>query len=120
MEKSEKEWWHAEGCELLHRTGIVAIALTVAILTYGYFNIFNVISTNYTVTTEKNIRSEGYKLALISDLHYGITLNKEQLEKVVERINKESPDIVILDGDLVDESTTLPQMKEAFKTLWYT
>ena len=67
--------------------------------------------------TEKNIRSEGYKLALISDLHYGITLNKEQLEKVVERINKESPDIVILDGDLVDESTTLPQMKEAFKTL---
>lgn len=104
----------------LHRTGIVAIALTVAILTYGYFNIFNVISTNYTVTTEKNIRSEGYKLALISDLHYGITLNKEQLEKVVERINKESPDIVILDGDLVDESTTLPQMKEAFKTLWYT
>ena len=49
----------------LHRTGIVAIALTVAILTYGYFNIFNVISTNYNVT-EKNIRSEGYKLALIS------------------------------------------------------
>ena len=39
------------------------------------------------------------------------------MEKVVERINKESPDIVILDGDLVDESTTLPQMKEAFKTL---
>lgn len=101
----------------LYRTGIVAIALTVATLTYGYFNIFNVISTNYTVTTEKNIRSEGYKLALISDLHYGITLNKEQLEIVVERINKENPDIVILDGDLVDESTTLPQMKEAFKTL---
>lgn len=48
---------------------------------------------------------------------YGISLDDAGLQKVVERINAENADIVVLDGDLVDESTTLEQMQSAFRIL---
>lgn len=47
----------------------------------------------------------------------GVSMNDSQLQKVVERISSEKPDIVVLDGDIVDESTTLNQMQSAFKIL---
>ena len=86
-------------------------------ITYGYFNIFKVIDTQYTVYTEKNIRSEGYKILVLSDLHTGLTLNGEQLEQKVAEMSYQNPDVVILDGDIVDESTTFEQMQEAFSIL---
>ncbi len=101
----------------IYKSGIIAILLTVIMCSYGRYNIFNVVRTEYTVETQKNIRADGYKLVLISDLHYGITLNDVQLQDVVERINNENADILVLDGDLVDENTTFEQMQSAFNIL---
>ena len=44
-------------------------------------------------------------------------MNDEQLQKAADRISAENPDIVVLDGDIVDENTTPAQMKSAFKIL---
>ncbi len=104
--------WHK-----IYKSGIVAVLLTAIVCGYGRYNIFHVVRTEYTIQTQKNIRSEGYKLVLLSDLHYGISLDDAGLQKVVERINAENADIVVLDGDLVDESTTLEQMQSAFRIL---
>ncbi len=101
----------------IYRSGVIAMVITAIILGYGYYNIFQVVRTEYTINTDKKISHNGYKIALLSDLHYGITLDQKQLNNVVDRINKEKPDIVVLDGDIVDENTTLKQMKEAFYTL---
>jgi len=38
-------------------------------------NIRNIVETDYTIHTEKNIREEGYRVAMISDLHYGMVLH---------------------------------------------
>lgn len=103
--------------ERIYRSGIVAIILTVIVIGYGRYNIFNVVRTGYTVQTQKDIREKGYKLVLLSDLHYGVSMNDEQLQKVVDRINDEHADIIVLDGDIVDESTTEKQMKSAFGIL---
>lgn len=91
--------------------------MTVLVLSYGYYNMYHVIKTEYTIQTEKPIRESGYRFVLLSDLHYGISLNSEQLQKVAERITAEQPDAVFLCGDLVDESTTFTQMKEVFEIL---
>lgn len=101
----------------IYKSGIIAIVITAIMITYGYFNIFKVIDTQYTVYTEKNIRSEGYKILVLSDLHTGLTLNGEQLEQKVAEMSYQNPDVVILDGDIVDESTTFEQMQEAFSIL---
>lgn len=110
--KKWPEWWNK-----IYRSGVIAIVLTVIVTGYGRYNIFHVVRTEYTLHTEKDIRAEGYRLVLLSDLHYGVTMNDAQLQKVADRINDENPDIVVLDGDIVDENTTSEQMKSAFKIL---
>lgn len=101
----------------IYKSGIIAILLAAIVLGYGRYNIFHVVRTEYTVKTQKNIRPDGYKIALLADLHYGISLDDAELEKVVQRINREDTDIVVLDGDIVDENTTLKQMESAFRIL---
>lgn len=101
----------------IYRSGVVAIVLTAVVIVYGRYNIFHVVRTEYTIQTQKKIQSDGYKLVLLSDLHYGVSMNDAQLQKVAQRISSEKPDIVVLDGDIVDENTTLEQMQSAFKIL---
>lgn len=100
----------------IYKSGSIALMLTAMIIGYGYYNIYQIERTEYTITKKETVEND-YKMVVLSDLHYGITLDKKQLLQVVKRINKENADIIILDGDLVDENTTYKQMKEAFETL---
>ncbi len=101
----------------IYKSCIVAVLMTAIICGYGRYNIFNVVRTEYNVAANKDIRKDGYKMVVLSDLHYGISLNDSGLQKVADRIDKEKADIVVLDGDIVDESTTKAQMKSAFSIL---
>lgn len=113
--RKKKEW--SKGWNRVYRSGVIAVVLTALVIGYGRYNIFHVVRTEYTVNTQKDIRSEGHQLALLSDLHYGISMDDDQLQKAADRISAEKPDFVVLDGDIVDESTTLSQMQSAFRIL---
>jgi uncharacterized protein len=41
----------------------------------------------------------GYRIVQISDLHAGDGIDRSQLEKVVEAVNAEQPDLVVITGD---------------------
>ena len=58
--------------------------------------VFNV---NYDVFTKKDCNS---KFALIGDLHGWV--NNKQINKVVESIKDNNPDIVLIAGDILAES----------------
>ena len=47
---------------------------------------------------------EGFTIAQISDIHVGPTIKGDFLERIVERVNSLSPDMVAITGDLVDGS----------------
>ena len=49
----------------------------------------------------------GMKIVHISDIHYGRTIHKKELDNILKEINLEKPDIVILTGDLIDKDTKL-------------
>ncbi len=56
------------------------------------------------IITVKNIylgSAENLKVALISDLHIGIYKDKNYLEKLVSKINKLNPDLVLIAGDFI-------------------
>lgn len=76
----------------LYRSGVIAALLTCAVFVYGTYNIYHVIQTDYTVETAKAIREDGYKILVVSDLHYGITLNQEQLQEEVTKMSGENAD----------------------------
>lgn len=54
----------------------------------------------------------GIKIVHISDIHYGRTTNKKEIENIVKEINKINPDIVVFSGDLLDTDTTLTEKQQ--------
>ncbi len=105
-------WWPA-----LYRSGMLPIAITIAMLIFAYWNMHNVVQKEYTVQTEKQIRAEGYQIVFISDLHSGLSLTPEDLQKYAKEIAALQPDMVLLGGDIVDEGTTLEAMQLTFQIL---
>ncbi len=97
--------------------GIIPVFLSAIILIFGYINLHSVQMTHYTINTNKNIRSEGYRVALIADVHFGVSLDYEQMVEKCAEISSQNADIVILCGDIVDNSTSKEQMNKAFKAL---
>ena len=57
----------------------------------------------------------GLKIVQLSDIHYKVTTDKEDLEKLVSEINLLKPDIVILTGDLFDNN--IKYSKKDFKDI---
>lgn len=101
---------------LLH-SAVLPIFLTFVVLLAGYFNLHSVEKTHYTVHTEKDIRREGYRVALIADVHFGVSINEKELLEKCKEISSEEPDIVILCGDIVDNATTTKEMYAVFASL---
>ena len=99
----------------------IFILLFILIFTYSYF-----LGTKGLVVKEIKITNQklpnnfhGFKIAHISDIHYGRTVDRDKLKKIVEKINVLKPDIVLLTGDLLDRDTELSdnQIKELTNNL---
>ena len=94
--------------------GLIPLVLAVSLVIYGYVNMYQVVCTAYTLKTEKNIHPEGYRVALVADVHFGVTLDADELLKVCDEIESQKPDAVILCGDIVDNETSREDMQTVF------
>lgn len=103
-------WWPN-----LYYSGMLPVAATIAILLFAYWNMQNVVQKEYSVQTEKEIREEGYQVVFISDLHVGLSMDAEGLQKYAKEIEALQPDMILLGGDIVDEGTTLEAMQLTFQ-----
>ncbi|MBQ4067841.1 MAG: metallophosphoesterase [Lachnospiraceae bacterium] len=100
---------------LLYKSTAIPFLIAIGIVIYGYINIHNIVRTSYTIQTDK--LSTDYKIILITDVHYGTVLDKDDMENICHKISKENADLIILCGDIVDERTTADQMHEVIETL---
>lgn len=101
----------------IYGSGLVPVLLTILIFLYGFYNINHIVQTNYTVQTEKPMREEGYRIVLMTDIHYATIQDTDVLKDALERINRTEPDLVILGGDIVEEETSKEEMQEVFSLL---
>lgn len=102
--------------EKVYRLGVLPLLCTALLIGYGFYNMQQIQRVEYTITTNKQIDAP-LRIGLLSDLHYGTVLHQEKLAEYVEIINQEEADVIVLDGDIVDESTTYDEMKEVFQEL---
>ncbi|NOZ68445.1 MAG: metallophosphoesterase [Deferribacteres bacterium] len=73
---------------------------------YGYFEAKQLCVERLTIKTPKLPAGAGtLRIVQISDLHLGIIIRGETLEKVIDRTEKLDPHIVVSTGDLVDGVT---------------
>ena len=70
-----------------------------------------IICPNYFKAREYKVEStrlpssfNGLKIVQFADIHYGTTINKKQLDKIVNKINELKPDIIFFTGDLIDKN----------------
>ena len=97
-----------------------ACILTIATVSiYGAINARIIHTTRYEVTIEKDVEKlNNLKIALVADLHMGYNIGTPHIEKMVEKINKENPDLVVIAGDIFDnEYEALDNPKTITNTL---
>lgn len=98
---------------------IIAIVIAVVFFTYGYINAHDVqetkinVETNKKISLDENVRA--VKAALIADAHIGATFDGDEFGKIVKKIEKANPSLIIIDGDFVDDDTTREDMVKACK-----
>lgn len=102
--------------EKVYKSGLIPIICVCAVLMYGYFNMFHIVETDYTIYTDKQLNQD-YRIALISDLHFGTTIDIDRLQEICDDISEKNIDIVALAGDIFDESTTENEMENGIEAL---
>lgn len=85
--------------------GSVVVACAVATCLYGIFNARNIKVNEYSVTVNKSCGSDKHlKAVLVADLHIGYAIGVDHITNMVEKINQRDADIVIIAGDIFDNS----------------
>lgn len=84
---------------------LVAFLLMIASIVWTIWGNMTIATTYYDVTSNRlPSQFEGYKIVQISDFHN--TEFGSNNSKLVERIKRENPNIIVITGDLVDSSHT--------------
>jgi predicted MPP superfamily phosphohydrolase len=84
--------------------GIFVVAAVMLILLIGTWQARNPITTKYDISINKsggNIKN--LHAIMVSDIHLGTLVRRNQLDKMIRLINDKNPDIVFIAGDLIDD-----------------
>ena len=99
----------------LYISGFMAVVLSISALCVGWYLDHNVWKTEYTFKTDKI--TEPLKIAMFADSHLGTTFDADGFKKHLEEIEKQNPDVLVIVGDYVDDSTNRDNMIKASQSL---
>jgi predicted MPP superfamily phosphohydrolase len=80
--------------------GIASLTITVIISIYGIWNAFNLRVTNLEIPIKGLVKE--VRAMHLSDIHIGHFRGNNFLQKIVDKTNKENPNVIFLTGDLFD------------------
>lgn len=98
-------------------TIVYALPISCLLLLYGYINYKNPKVEHIEVASERYTAKENMRIVAISDVHLGYGTGVKALEKYIELINAQRPDLVFIVGDLIDNSLRPILSKPFDKTL---
>lgn len=83
--------------------GAVCAVIITTVSIYGMINAGNIQTTKYDISIDKKAgKLDSLNVVLIADLHLGYNIGCRHMEKMVERINAQNPDLVVVAGDIFD------------------
>lgn len=94
--------------------GWLALVFTAGYLIYGYIALHRVVQTDYTLKTEKQT---SLKAALIADSHMSTVFDGEGFAAHLKTIEAQNPDLLLIAGDFVDDSTSKADLLKACEAL---
>ena len=82
---------------------LVSLVLALLITAYGYLDAKNIRTEYLTIETEKLPRNvKKLTIAQISDVHLGLIVRCDRMEKILAKVKEANPDVLVSTGDLVD------------------
>lgn len=94
-------------------TSIGIFAVMLLLFSYGNIHYNNKVREQIDIKTNKAIclDKKSTKIVLLSDLHLGYHNRRSDFKKWVDMINAEQPDLILIAGDIIDNSVR-PLMEE--------
>jgi predicted MPP superfamily phosphohydrolase len=84
-------------------TFYVPLVISLVICIFGYFEALNIRTENVFIKTSKlPEKVDRLKIVQISDVHIGLIVREERLNRILAAAKKAEPDILVSTGDLVD------------------
>lgn len=94
---------------------LTPIVLLIIYFSVGWYFAHHVYQTRYEIATEKSIA--GLRLVQFADSHIGAVFHADRFAQYMDDIQKTNPDLVLITGDFVDDSTSREDMLEACQAL---
>jgi len=97
--------WLVQRNLVLPETWLLTLSIGIALAAslYGYFEASHLKVERLTLHTPKLPKSAGrVRIALVSDVHLGVMIGKQKLERVLKTVAAERVDLLLSAGDLVD------------------
>ncbi len=96
------------------------LVCSLAIVLYGYFEARTIRTERLAITTGKLPEGTGHlRIVQISDVHIGLIIRKERVERLIRKIQEAQPDILVSTGDLLDGQINglsgIPEMLQAIR-----
>lgn len=88
------------------------IFICIFSLTIIFLSKYNVKQRVYKLSDQNQI-----KIVFFSDIHIGVGKDEKWLERVVEKVNNETPDIIIIGGDFIESKNSPTEELEPLKNL---
>ena len=105
----------------IYCNGISVFIIVFIVVGLGVWNAQSQVVTNYEVNINKYAgKINSLNVVMISDVHMGITIKENGIDKMINSINELNPDIVLFCGDIFDENTTTnlkEYSRETFKNI---
>ncbi|WP_123040595.1 metallophosphoesterase [Cohnella candidum] len=85
--------------------GWIVIGIIALILVWGSRNAWSPVIRSYPVQVDKQVKGmTRLRIVVASDIHLGNIVGKRHLRRLVSRVNALQPDLILLPGDVIDDS----------------
>lgn len=100
----------------MHLVDMAVIVIAFIISVLWQYNAFHPGVKEYNVSMDGRIEG-GLDAVFISDIHAGTAIREKQLKYMTDTVNEIKPDIILLGGDIFDESSSSDDIKNTCDAL---
>jgi uncharacterized protein len=85
--------------------GWIVVGIITILLVWGSRNAWSPIVRSYPVSLNKQVEGmDNLRIVAASDIHLGNIVGKRHLRRLLSKINELKPDLILLPGDVIDDS----------------